>query len=98
MVAVVGGMRIPLVLGTALEDDVDDVALQGHLGVIVEGGAVEPLHIGQLAPRGLFPDQGRHVLRGDGFAAVAGGRYIDVAPMHVVVPVHVVAQYGPLAA
>ncbi len=48
--AVVGGMRVSQVLGAAAEDDVDDVALKGHLGVVVEGGSVEALHIFQRAP------------------------------------------------
>ena len=53
--------------GTPLEDDVDDIAIQGHLRVIVKAAIMLDV---EMTPRGVVFHYWRNVLRGDGLATV----------------------------
>ena len=97
MVTVIGRVCILQRFGTALEDDVDHVAIEGHLRVVVECVAIPSFHVIQFAPRSVVQNQRSDVLRGDGLASVGRCGKIDIAPMHVIIPIHVIAENCPAA-
>ena len=95
VITIVGRLLAFLQLGTAAENDVNRIALERHLRVIVKWRTVESLHIFQRAPRFVLLHYWCNILGRNRFTTIGRSRDIDITPNHIVIPRQIIAKYCP---